>query len=791
MKAIAFHLPQFHRTDENDGWWGPGFTDWDNVRAASPVWSDHVIRKPHPDIGYYDLLDPAVRRRQAEMARAFGLYGFCYYHYWFGGGRRVLDKPLELLLRDGEPNLPFCFCWANEQWTRRWKGSRDEILMAQTYGDEAEWKAHFDYLLPFFKHPNYIRVDDKPVFYVYRPHEMVDAAGRFDLWRREALRHGLSGLHLIGKTEDWMRYGFLHLFDAAGEFPPHPPVPSIHPVQYPGALTGWDNTPRYGAAGGRRFVTPDTFENELRAASARAPGGMVFVFAWNEWGEGASLEPDTLWGYEFLKRLQSVATESKSPRAYAISVVTCEGFEHRCFDDNAEGLRAAIAATGRDVTLGESRVSSPDRVTIFFGANLFRHLPGFYREALPPDAIVYNMEQAFPGSEWFDHPSDIDYRSFDVWDYSPANIGHLRARGVTSEHVPMCVAPSPSAPRAAKEYDVGFLAHYAPRRDALVADLERKGISVRWQRSGLWGRDREPFYEKAKITLNASFNGPHGIFEEARVSYLVAKGHFVVSERSSDRALEEPYEGIVAFGSFGELPSLVEHWLRPQHAEERAARVAKGLLMMRARFESVVRRVHAMLTARESAPMKTRPRAPLPPPVSAPASGLESVRHAHSLDLGDYSRAAFLLAARNLSEGASQVVEIGTGYGRVSRAILSGAPSRLTTVDRSPFAQISSTERTAVKQLAADAIHVPLGNADLLVVDIQNLQDLAPVLPRHASVAKRILIAGTHAYRDRGEDPRFGGVWPAVVELVNGSGGALRVESESHEGLGHVVLVRG
>ena len=166
-KILAFVLPQFHTIPENDEWWGEGFTEWTNVRKAQPLFPGHLQPRVPANGRYYNLLDPATMDWQAQLAKTHGLDGFCYYHYWFNG-KRLLDKPLDLLLERGKPDFPFCLAWANEPWTRAWAGGDREVLMPQEYGGESDWRRHFDCLLRFFRDPRYIRVDGKPMLLLYR-----------------------------------------------------------------------------------------------------------------------------------------------------------------------------------------------------------------------------------------------------------------------------------------------------------------------------------------------------------------------------------------------------------------------------------------------------------------------------------------------------------------------------------------------------------------------------------------------------------------------------------------------
>ena len=168
MKIIAFYLPQFHNIPENDEWWGNGFTEWTNVKKAKPIFEGHQQPKVPLNNNYYNLLDDNVKVWQADLAKKYGVYGFCYYHYWFNG-KMLLEKPMEQMLENKEVDIPFCISWANEPWTKAWVGDEKKMLIAQEYGQEEEWKEHFMYLLPFFKDERYIKKDGKPFFIFYRP----------------------------------------------------------------------------------------------------------------------------------------------------------------------------------------------------------------------------------------------------------------------------------------------------------------------------------------------------------------------------------------------------------------------------------------------------------------------------------------------------------------------------------------------------------------------------------------------------------------------------------------------
>lgn len=194
MRVVAFYLPQFHAIPENDAWWGEGFTEWTNMKKAKPLFEGHEQPRIPLDNNYYNLLDEKVMKWQFDLAKEYGVYGFCFYHYWFDG-HMLLQKPMENMLNSKALNFPYCICWANEAWTNAWKSTGDtDTLLPQRYGNKKEWKEHFDYLLPFFKDTNYIKEDGRPLFVLYRP-EICDCTNEmFDYWDALAQEAGLPGL---------------------------------------------------------------------------------------------------------------------------------------------------------------------------------------------------------------------------------------------------------------------------------------------------------------------------------------------------------------------------------------------------------------------------------------------------------------------------------------------------------------------------------------------------------------------------------------------------------------------
>ena len=353
VKLLAFYLPQFHPIPENDAWWGEGFTEWTNVRPAQPLYAGHDQPRVPGELGYYSLEDASVRERQAELARSHGIYGFCYYYYWFGG-KKLLHKPIEDVIRTGKPDFPFCVIWANETWTRRWDGRDKEILVQQTYSEDDARNFARD-LIPLFQDPRYIRVDGKPMLLVYRPADIPDPVAYTRTWREVWREAGVGEVHLVCALTtvfpDPLRAGF----DAAVEFPPHKsifPYPrKLDPKQaglgpeftgraydyrdfvtnhlqseephyslYRTLMLRWDNTARLKANSTIWLhCDPTVYSLWLARTVARAikrhpiAERFVFINAWNEWAEGTYLEPDTTYGDQFLRATRSTLLCSDSP----------------------------------------------------------------------------------------------------------------------------------------------------------------------------------------------------------------------------------------------------------------------------------------------------------------------------------------------------------------------------------------------------------------------------------------------------------------------------------------------
>ncbi|RUY57908.1 glycosyltransferase [Mesorhizobium sp. M7A.F.Ca.CA.001.09.2.1] len=366
VRVIAFYLPQFHQIPENDEWWGQGFTEWTNVRPAEPQFIGH--HQPHvPDsLGYYDLLDTAVQRHQIELAKLYGVEGFCFYFYWFAG-KRLLERPLENWLADKSLDMPFCVCWANENWSRRWDGMDQEILIAQDHSPQDDL-AFIAEVAPYLRDPRYIRIDGKPLLLVYRPSLLPAAAETARRWRTWCRENGIGEIFLA-YTQSFEsvpphRYGF----DAAVEFPPNNSAPpnvthTVTPLHEDFATTvydwsifpqrsetyssrkyklfrsvcpGWDNTARR-KRGGTVFInnTPalyrrwlDNVIEDTLAHVSEPSERLVFVNAWNEWAEGAHLEPDSANGHAYLQATRDALEAANRKCKSRIVVVSHDAHPH-------------------------------------------------------------------------------------------------------------------------------------------------------------------------------------------------------------------------------------------------------------------------------------------------------------------------------------------------------------------------------------------------------------------------------------------------------------------------------
>lgn len=200
-RLIPFYLPQFHPIPENDRWWGKGFTEWTNVAKAKPLFKGHYQPRLPADLGYYDLRLPEVREAQAELARNAGIEGFCYYHYWFGG-KQLLEQPFDEVVASGKPDFPFCLCWANQTWTGVWYGAPQRTLVEQTYPGREDHRRHFLALRKAFLDERYLRLNDRPIFAIFRPNEIPNVTAFIDQWQELAVRNGLPGLHFVAHLQN-------------------------------------------------------------------------------------------------------------------------------------------------------------------------------------------------------------------------------------------------------------------------------------------------------------------------------------------------------------------------------------------------------------------------------------------------------------------------------------------------------------------------------------------------------------------------------------------------------------
>jgi len=362
MKArlIAHYLPQYHPIPENDLWWGKGFTEWTNTAKAKSLFPGHILPNIPTDLGYYDLRVAESREAQANLAKEFGIEGFCYWHYWFGGGKRLLERPFNEILKSKKPDFPFCLAWANHTWSGIWHGSPDRILVEQTYPGINDYKAHFYSMLDAFTDHRYIKIGGRNVFCIYRPTDFKDVKNFMNTWREMAKRENAPDFFFIGIDDyPWkMPEGGFDGFTTnppVGQLPYQgiksineeiekeilsinpdtkniPKLPQIYTYEtfiknafpeatrrkeyFPCVMPNWDNTPR---SGGNGFVlqgsTPELYSKHLKEAIDLVKNNdpdyrVVFVKSWNEWAEGNYLEPDLRWGKAYLETTKKIVYEN-------------------------------------------------------------------------------------------------------------------------------------------------------------------------------------------------------------------------------------------------------------------------------------------------------------------------------------------------------------------------------------------------------------------------------------------------------------------------------------------------
>lgn len=366
VEILAFYLPQFHPFKENDEWWGKGFTEWTNVGKAKPLFKGHYQPKVPADLGYYDLRLPIIREQQALLAREAGIYGFCYWHYWFGNGKRLMPEVFDEVLKSGKPDFPFCLAWANHSWyAKNWNAdgtTTNRMLMEQTYPGIDDAKMHFNYLLNAFSDSRYVKIDDKPLLMIFDPTSIPDYyIKNFKQWTIDS---GFKGLYLVGNIthpnvtkESLLEKGFdavtfqrlggscNTLINSLGRLgraysksmkyirgiiTHTPPNLTDYKKYYhmlinqdtdiaedviPTLIPNWDHTPRSGW-NGSLFInaTPENFKlhcKEMMELVNKKNNKIVFLKSWNEWGEGNYMEPDLKYGKGYINVLAETIKENE------------------------------------------------------------------------------------------------------------------------------------------------------------------------------------------------------------------------------------------------------------------------------------------------------------------------------------------------------------------------------------------------------------------------------------------------------------------------------------------------
>ena len=357
-RFIALNLPQYHPFPENDEWWGKGFTEWTNVAKAKPLYRGHVQPHVPADLGFYDLRYPEIKEKQAELAKYAGIEGFCYYHYWFGKGKLLMEKPFQQVVNSGSPNFPFCLAWANHSWYKKlWnpdaKG-KNVLLIEQQYLGQEDYIEHFNYLLSAFKDSRYIRVNNKLFFIIYDAMNFDDVSNFIQLWRNLAKQHGLNDFHFVATDYDGRNKAYLLSkgFDATynvdlDNIHHHLPLykkalirlgkkylhkPAV--FKYKDAIKhmviddcrdrrvipvigpNWDHTPRSGSWG---LVLQNSHPKYFKQIAKRAidivkskpqDEQIIIIKSWNEWGEGNYMEPDLQYGWGYLDALKEAIAET-------------------------------------------------------------------------------------------------------------------------------------------------------------------------------------------------------------------------------------------------------------------------------------------------------------------------------------------------------------------------------------------------------------------------------------------------------------------------------------------------
>ena len=356
-RVIAFYLPQFHPVADNDEWWGKGFTEWHSVTKARPLYKGHQQPKIPADLGFYDLRVGETRKAQADLAREAGVEGFCYWHYWFGNKKRLLEQPFNEVLKSGEPDFPFCFGWANHNWYQKlWdpKGNGDKLLIEQKYLGEEDYKEHFtNVLLPAFQDKRYMTVDDNPIFVIYDVAKKETIKEIINIWTKLAIQNGFKGIYFIAvqrneSNQEIKDMGFDAMYRLQDYLKTYTDLPLIkkallllkvklfnspRTINYrdmtntmykdldfnedtiPVIIPNYDHTPRSGSKGVViTGSTPRLFGKQVTRAlsylkNKKESKKLLFLVSWNEWGEGNYMEPDSIYGKAYIDALKNVIKE--------------------------------------------------------------------------------------------------------------------------------------------------------------------------------------------------------------------------------------------------------------------------------------------------------------------------------------------------------------------------------------------------------------------------------------------------------------------------------------------------
>lgn len=351
-RVIAFYLPQYHPIPENDKWWGKGFTEWTNVKKAKRLFKNHYQPRIPTELGYYDLRNEETREAQAKLAKDHGVEGFCYWHYWFGNGKRLLEKPFSEVLLSGKPDFPFCLGWANETWQGFDFGDNvRNILLEQKYPGEEDIIAHFNEVLPALTDKRYINVDGKPLFYIYKPSLLPNQKRFIEIWQDLAIKNGLKGIYFVcqsldlTKIDKFFSFGFNavntnrfsyafnerslfsvlknRFFNKPSIFKYKNVIRSFEGEEdtketvFPTIIPNWDHTPRSGKKGSIfHNSTPAIFKEHIertleKIKNKKPENKIIFLKSWNEWAEGNYMEPDERFGRAYLEALRDVVCEGK------------------------------------------------------------------------------------------------------------------------------------------------------------------------------------------------------------------------------------------------------------------------------------------------------------------------------------------------------------------------------------------------------------------------------------------------------------------------------------------------